>query len=287
MQLAGQIVELIRSERIGVGERLYEHRLARRLGISRGPVRSALKILAETGLTEVVPNRGFVLTKPIDGELARKTLDSASTGESSYLAIANDRLDGRLPDVVTEAELMRRYALSRSTLLRLLDRIASEGWVERSAGYGWKFNETLTSPQAYAQTGRLRMMIEPGGILEPTFAWHPERMAQVREHQERVLRDGLRVFTLSEMFGFGCEIHEAIAECSGNIFLLETLKRINHVRRLFAYRYIPDIGLIEKHTREHIQLLDLLAAGRREEAASLMGQHLNWSSVAAGILPTK
>lgn len=281
--LARQIVEMGRSEGIASGERLYEHRLANRLGMSRGPVRGALNVLVEAGLAELVPNKGYVLSQPLDGEAARQLLDGAEISEKSYLAIANDRLDGHLPDLATEAELMRRYDLNRSALLRLLDRIAAEGWVERSAGYGWKFNETLTSPLAYAQTGRLRMMIEPGGILEPTFEWNPERMAIVREHQERVLRDGLRVFTLSEMFRFGCEIHEAIAECSGNVFLLETLKRVNRVRRLFAYRYIPDIGLIEKHTREHLGLLDLLEAGEREQAASLMRTHLHWSSGASQI----
>ena len=90
-------------------------------------------------------------------------------------------------------------------------------------------------------------------------------------------KDGLRVFTLSEMFRFGCEVHEAIAECSGNAFLLEALRRLNRIRRLFAYRFIPDLEMVERHTHEHLQILDLLERDDREQAASLMRAHLHWS----------
>jgi DNA-binding GntR family transcriptional regulator len=277
-ELVGQIVELVRREGVQPGERLFEHRLSQKLGTSRGPVRSALEALAAYGLTDAVPNKGYILREPLDSPAAREALKVSDVSEAHYLAVAKDRLEGNLPDLVTEAELMRRYGLKRAELLRLLDRIAAEGWVERTRGYGWQFAQTLNSPNAYAQTGRLRMMIEPAGILEPTFQWDPDRMALVREHQERVLKEGLRVFTLSEMFRFGCEIHEAIAECSGNGFLLDTLKRLNRIRRLFAYRFIPDLGRIERHTREHIAMLDLLEAGERQKAAGVMREHLLWSA---------
>ena len=278
MHLVGQVVELLRSDGALAGDRLYEHRLAQRLGTSRGPVRAALTVLVDEGIAQVVPNKGFLLKTGLDSEIIRKILEESQGSEAIYRAIANDRFEGHLPDLVSEAEMMRRYDLPRGALLRLLDQIAAEGWVERQKGYGWKFTQTLTSPHAYAQTGRLRMMIEPGGIMEPTFFWDRERMSVVREHQERVLKDGLRVFTLAEMFRFGCELHEGIAECSGNLFLLESLRRINRVRRLFAYRFIPDLGLIERHTREHLKLLDLLERGDRVAAAALMREHLWWSA---------
>ena len=61
MQLVGQIVELVRGEGIRVGDRLFEHRLARHLGISRGPVRAALDVLVEAGLAHRVsgPDRVY------------------------------------------------------------------------------------------------------------------------------------------------------------------------------------------------------------------------------------
>jgi DNA-binding GntR family transcriptional regulator len=278
MQLAGRIVEIARLNGVRPGERVIEHRLAQELGMSRGPVRAALQVLAAGGLLSTVPNRGFILAQAVDSEAARSALEAAASAERQYMAIADDRLEGRLPDVVSEAELLRRYPLKRADLLRLLDRIAAEGWIERAPGYGWRFTPTLASPQAYAQTGRLRMMIEPAGILEPTFRLDREALSRVRDHQQRLLADGLRTLTLAEVFRYGCEFHETVAEASGNAFLLDTLKRLNRIRRLFAYRLIPDLGLIEKHTKEHLQLIALLEADERQEAAALMRDHLWWNA---------
>jgi DNA-binding GntR family transcriptional regulator len=275
LQLAGQVLQLARRDGVQPGERLFEHRLAQRLGVSRGPVRAGLEELAHAGLATVVPNRGYVLTKSLDSEEARRIVEAAGSDDEHYMRIANDRFEGRLPDVVTESELIRRYGLKRPDLLRLLDRIAAEGWVERSPGYGWRFAQTLTSPDAYEQTVRFRMMIEPAGILEPAFRLTPEAAAQTREQQERVLNGGLKTFTAAEVFRFGCEFHETIAQASGNPFLVDALRRINSVRRLFAYRsVIPAHQVIERQTREHLDLLDLLARGRREEASRYMTWHL-------------
>src|SRR6185369_11907120 len=47
------------------GERLVEQHLTRRLGISRAPLREALRLLAEQGLVEHTPRRGSrVATRP-------------------------------------------------------------------------------------------------------------------------------------------------------------------------------------------------------------------------------
>ena len=43
--------------RLGAGERLRDHELAERLGVSRTPVREALQRLSRAGLVEVAPNR--------------------------------------------------------------------------------------------------------------------------------------------------------------------------------------------------------------------------------------
>jgi DNA-binding GntR family transcriptional regulator len=48
----------ILSGQIDPGERLVEEQLTRRLGISRAPVREALRLLAQQGLVEHVPRRG-------------------------------------------------------------------------------------------------------------------------------------------------------------------------------------------------------------------------------------
>jgi DNA-binding GntR family transcriptional regulator len=62
VSLAGQTVsvlrELVLTGDIGPGERLNEVGLAQRLGISRGPLREAIRHLASEGLLVLTPNRG-------------------------------------------------------------------------------------------------------------------------------------------------------------------------------------------------------------------------------------
>ena len=52
----------ILSGRIGPGERLPELPLARKLGVSRTPVREAVRMLKEEGLVRIEPNCGAVVT---------------------------------------------------------------------------------------------------------------------------------------------------------------------------------------------------------------------------------
>jgi DNA-binding GntR family transcriptional regulator len=61
------IVEQLRGDvlarRLTPGERLVESDLTERFGVSRGPVREALRRLAAEGLIEHAPNRGAVVTR--------------------------------------------------------------------------------------------------------------------------------------------------------------------------------------------------------------------------------
>lgn len=61
-RIADRVAQLVRealaSGQFKPGERVKEAPLATRLGVSRGPVREALRVLAEEGMLELLPNRG-------------------------------------------------------------------------------------------------------------------------------------------------------------------------------------------------------------------------------------
>lgn len=56
--VAGQLRMMILDGELKPGQRLVEGQLAQRLGVSRNPVREAMRSLEATGLIEVVPRRG-------------------------------------------------------------------------------------------------------------------------------------------------------------------------------------------------------------------------------------
>ena len=69
-EVYARLGEAILDGRLGAGERLRDHELAQRLGVSRTPVREALQRLARAGLVEVSPNRYTRVSVPNERVLA-------------------------------------------------------------------------------------------------------------------------------------------------------------------------------------------------------------------------
>lgn len=59
--VAEALREAIVEGRLAAGERVKEVPLAAQMGVSRGPIRDALRLLCEQGLVEIQPNRGAVI----------------------------------------------------------------------------------------------------------------------------------------------------------------------------------------------------------------------------------
>jgi len=58
------IREMVISGKLEAGERIDEKSLSEELGVSKTPIREALKVLASEGLIELLPNRGSRVIKP-------------------------------------------------------------------------------------------------------------------------------------------------------------------------------------------------------------------------------
>jgi DNA-binding GntR family transcriptional regulator len=87
-------VEIIRREDYGLGHPLREQVLCDELGVSRSPIRKALRYLAHLDVVVAIPNRGFQLAKRA-AELGTLDLSAhRSSEEEHYLRIANDRIKG-------------------------------------------------------------------------------------------------------------------------------------------------------------------------------------------------
>ncbi|MFJ4220091.1 GntR family transcriptional regulator [Curtobacterium luteum] len=90
--LAARIRSKIMSGEIPIGAPLRQADLAAQFGISRTPVREALRQLQTGGLIEVVPNRGAVVRVPVPWEV-REAYEVRAELESLAARRAVDRLD--------------------------------------------------------------------------------------------------------------------------------------------------------------------------------------------------
>ena len=270
-QLARQIEQFIALEPLAPGTPLVERALAVRFSVSRSPVREALRLLARRGTVAPRPEGGFLVRRPA-GSAPRPFAQSPE--EAAYLAIGEDRLSDRLPERVSENELRRRYGLTKARLGAILRRIASEGWIERRPGHGWQFLPILTRGETYDQAYRLRILIEPAALLEPGFRLDEAALRQCLSEQQALIDGAVAHVSPADLFDANTRLHETLAACSGNLFILDALQRINRLRRLMEYRKAVDRHAAARRCREHKTLIELLLSGQRRTAADFLSLHL-------------
>lgn len=279
MSVPARIIELIRTEGLPVGSHLPAQMLADRLRLSRSPVNQALGVLHEKGIVQREPNRGYFLASEISApaaELAQQLgLDDGSSISTVYFRVAEDRLQGELPDTFSETLLKQRYELTTAQLQALLHRMHQEGWVQKKPGYGWEFSPMLTTPESLLQSYRLRLALEPAALMEPGYHITPEVIARCRAAELHLLHGGIKTDTADQIHDRGVRFHEALVEGSGNPFFIDTIKRVNRVRRLLSYRSMQDRKRYKQHCEQHLAILELLEQGRNEEAAEMLREHLS------------
>jgi DNA-binding GntR family transcriptional regulator len=267
---------MIQTGEAGPGTHLREHAIAEEFRVSRSPVRDALQLLAELRIVRHHANRGCFIASLSRStlELARKQL-TGNDQDATYREIAAQRLDGKLAEVFTEADLGRQFGLSRGEVGRIVDRMAQEGWIERRPGYGWAFVPILTTVTSFDLSYRFRRAIEPAALLEPTFTPDPEAFARCRAEQQALADGRLNATDSIELFQFGSRFHETLARCSGNPFFFDAVQRVNRLRRLLEYRAMVNTRPFVTQAREHIAILELIEAKKMKAAAAFMDRHLD------------
>lgn len=276
--LVSRIVEFIQNEGLAAGQHLPAQMLAEQLKVSRSPINAALKRLYTKGVLTHKKNRGYFVSSALTIEQIQALNDQQRTRQHpvnrAYFQMADDLLAGQLSQVVTETELRARYALSHQQLNTVLNRIQAEGWINRRPGYGWEFSSMMMTPEALLQSYRLRLALEPAALLEPGYDIAPAVIERCRAAEWQLLEGGIETASADELHDRGVYFHESIVEASGNPFFIETIRRVNQVRRLLSYRSMRDRQRYQQHCQQHLQILDLLAQKRNQEASVALQQHL-------------
>mgnify|MGYP003349038099 FL=1 len=278
-QIAARVLELIRHQGWEEGTHLPAQLLANSLHLSRTPINHALEYLHQRGVLNRVKNRGYFLGQsvdPSDPRVKKKLgLTSVDQVEKAYFELADDLLKGLLPETVAEVMLRQRYGLTARQLQAMLQRVVLEGWGQKKPGYGWSFSAMLTTPDSLLQSYRLRLAIEPAALLEPGYRLDIKIIEELRRAEHHLLDGGIETDTPDQLHDRGVRFHEALTEACGNPFFIETIRRVNRVRRLLSYRSMQDRKRYQEHCQQHLQLLDLLEAGHNVEASKVMQAHLS------------
>ena len=102
---------------------------------------------------------------------------------------------------------------------------------------------------------------------------------QCRAAELHLLNGGIETDTADQLHARGVRFHESLVEASGNPFFIETIKRVNRVRRLLSYRSMQNRARYKDHCEQHLEILALLEQGKNIEAAAALKEHLECTLV--------
>lgn len=197
---ADEIRDMIRRGELQPGERLLEDRLAEELGVSRNPIREAIRILENTGLVEVTPRRGAHVAL-LDPTRAVELLELRSVLEAFAAQLAARR---RTPEQLAEIRRAfddgRAATASNDTVKAANEHRAFHLAIEAAAGNSY-LGPTVEPLRAQTELV-FSVLVENRGLLG--WGEHAEILAAIeaeddvaaqeatRRHMTSVLDDLLR-----------------------------------------------------------------------------------------------
>ncbi len=161
----------ILSGKLEPGQRLVERELANQLGISRTPIREAIRKLELEGLVTHIPRKGVIVTKVSLNEVIEIfTIRAALEGVAARLASEN---------------ITPKIASKLKMLVDQMDKAIEEGEQEKFRDLHLKFNDIIykaaNSPRLYQM---IQTFVEYIASYTQKGYSHPGRMQEAaREHR--------------------------------------------------------------------------------------------------------
>jgi DNA-binding GntR family transcriptional regulator len=277
IDLVRQILDILRHEEASAGFHIREQWLADALGVSRSPVRTALKQLEALRVVRSALNQGYFLEIEAASEAFREIALPESETDRIYRLMASERFANLIGDQVSVGALVKRYGVSRAFVLKVLARMQEDGLVEKTAGHGWVFGPALNDEAAYLESYRYRLLIEPAALLEEAFTLAAPSVERLKRSHREMLEGAVFTAPLTRLFDVDAEFHQALAAACGNRFLSQAIGQQTKLRRLSEYeKYAPRERLMDSFA-EHLSILEAIERGDRRAAAASMRAHIRKS----------
>lgn len=273
-QLVRRFIDLALAQGWPVGQRVTELELADQLQVSRTPVRVMLGLLRDMGVLEALPNRGQVLALTEEELRALVLPDAPAADAALHAALIRDRLDGKLEEEPSQADIARRYKVSAATVQRLFQRLEQEGLVQRT-GWRWSFLPFLSTAESQRASYQIRSILEPSALLLPEFKANESALRQIlADHQHLLETLPEKVQSPTWIFNLDARFHETLVNFSQNPFILNVIRQQNALRRLLEIRSYSDQTRVKAWVKEHVAIANALMDGEQAKASQLLASHL-------------
>jgi DNA-binding GntR family transcriptional regulator len=273
--LARKILKWLKDENAQTGHHLVELDLCNIFGVSRTPIRGALKLLAAEGVVSPRAGRGFVLAKmPVTA--AGEDEGGEEDDQRLFEALARARGAGKLPDAFTQQEIVRRFHARLGTVMDVLRKLKELGLIERKSGHGWAF--VGDSARILNESYAFRRALEPQILLQPGFKLDRAWAEKARSHLQKLRKKPWRTGDGASFHAVNADFHEQLARSSGNRTMLKAIQNQNQLRQFLIGSWDYPMEQVHSAIDDHLEILAALESGYADKAAALMLHHLTQSA---------
>ena len=195
--------------------------------------------------------------------------------DSCYRQLRRMLMHGQVPvgQRLTEAVWSGRLGVTRGSLREAMSMLLHEGLLTRGTGGG--FFLPVMGQRDLEEVLEVRIAVEVGALRLVAISNGPigniQKMREICDSMAQMIESDFELGVVEADRRF----HELLVGASGN----ERLKRVYSQAPLpLVPSYEPDKAIrreqLQSTLREHIQICDLLAAGKINEACALLEQHL-------------
>lgn len=198
---------------------------------------------------------------------------NVSLRETVTLALRAAVISGEMKpgEVYSAPALGKRFGVSPTPVREAMLDLAKEGLVISLPNKGFRVTEV--SDEDLDEITALRLLIEPPTVFQVAPLIDDAGLARLREMANDIV-DFAVAGDLIQYTEADRVFHIAILEYSGNKRLIALISELRSHTRLLGLSRLAAAGKLRDAALEHVELVDLLAAGKAAEAQELMTVHI-------------
>jgi DNA-binding GntR family transcriptional regulator len=200
---------------------------------------------------------------------------SASTVEQVASAITAAVRGGHLApgQRLTEAEFVRRYAVSRSTVREAFQRLAADGLLTLEPHRGVVVRQL--SRKEVDDLFRVRGALEAlaVGLAVPALQAAPRRLLDLQDEMDRAVEAN----DMAAFSDLNRRFHAMFADTAGNALLTQSLLRLSNSIYWLQFRLLIDRQNVFQSNAQHRRIVDAVVAGDATSAEAAMRLHVDAS----------
>jgi DNA-binding GntR family transcriptional regulator len=182
-------------------------------------------------------------------------------------------VSGEIPpgEVLTVPTLAGEFGVSATPVREAMLNLARRGFLRPIRNRG--FEVTEVSPEELRHLSEVRMLLEAPPMVAVAGNLDDETVAELRVIADRIV-SAAREGRFDEYLAADTEFHLRILECTGNPKLVETVRELRQQTRLVGLVQLAESDALIATSLEHAELVDLLVAGKGQDAEALMRRHI-------------